>query len=86
MPKKIPQRMCIACRQMKDKGDLCRVVRDAEGRVFLDASYKASGRGAYLCKSMGCLDKAIKTKALSRAFKCDISSEILESLRLDLSK
>ena len=60
MPKKIPVRQCVACRQQKEKPQLARVTRTPDGKILYDPKGKVSGRGAYLCKSVSCLDKAIK--------------------------
>ena len=71
-----PQRMCISCREMKDKDLLVRVVKNSQGEVFVDLTGKANGRGAYICKDKACFEKGKKSKALSKAFKCPISEEI----------
>ena len=76
-----PQRMCIACREMKEKRELIRVVRSPEGELSLDAVGKAPGRGAYICRQEECLKRAIKTKALERAFKIKIPEELWQSIR-----
>ena len=73
-------RMCIVCRDRSDKKELVRVVRNKNGEVFLDKTGKANGRGAYVCKSKNCFDKLKKTRALNRAFKCEIPLEIYEKL------
>ncbi len=67
MNKKVPQRMCIACRIMQDKKQLLRVVCQADGLVNFDASGKKPGRGAYICHDLQCLNKAKKIKAIERA-------------------
>ncbi len=84
MPKTVPQRMCIACRVMKDKKDLFRIVKNKEGSINLDCTFKAQGRGAYICKDIECINKCIKSKALNKAFKCEVSVEILENLKTKL--
>ncbi len=81
--KKIPMRMCVGCREMKPKKELLRVVRSAEGAVSIDLTGKAPGRGAYLCKSVACLERAIKSKALDRAFEQKVEPEIYERLKTD---
>lgn len=78
--KKIPMRMCTACREMKPKRELVRVVKTPEGEIKLDLTGKLNGRGAYLCRSCECLKKAQKSGALQRAFSCEVSKEIYESL------
>ena len=80
MPKKIPLRQCLGCREMKPKKELLRVVHSKEGEISLDLRGKASGRGAYVCPNTECLKKAIKSKALSRAFDTQIPQEIYDAL------
>lgn len=80
MIKKIPLRQCLGCREMKPKKELLRVVRSAEGEITLDLRGKANGRGAYVCPCTACLKKAIKAKALSRAFDTEIPQEIYDAL------
>ena len=80
MQKKIPMRQCLGCREMKPKRELIRVVRSPEGDISLDFKGKASGRGAYVCPDAQCLKKAIKARALERAFSCQVPQEIYEKL------
>ena len=63
VPKKIPMRQCVGCREMKPKKELIRVVRSPEGQVSLDFRGKLPGRGAYVCPNAACLTKARKSKA-----------------------
>lgn len=74
--KKIPMRQCLGCREMKPKKELIRVVRSPEGEISLDFRGKANGRGAYVCPDPACLKKAMKSKALERAFETAIPEEI----------
>ena len=80
MPKKIPMRQCLGCREMKPKRELLRVVRSPEGAVSLDLKGKANGRGAYVCRNSECLKKAIRSKAISRAFETEIPQEIYDAM------
>lgn len=80
MPKKIPMRQCLGCREMKPKRELIRAVRSPEGEIGLDFKGKANGRGAYVCRDAGCLKKAIKSKALERAFSAPIPQELYDKL------
>ena len=80
MQKKIPMRQCLGCREMKAKKELIRVVRSPEGEISLDFRGKANGRGAYLCPDPACLKKAIKARALERAFSAQIPDEVYEAL------
>ena len=78
--KKIPQRQCVGCREMKDKKILLRVVRSPEGSVSLDFGGKKPGRGAYVCPSTECLKKVRKSRALERAFSAPLPDEVWEAL------
>ena len=80
MPKTIPIRQCIGCREQKPKPELIRVVRSPLGEVSLDPRGKASGRGAYLCRDTACLKKAMKSRALERALSVAIPQEVYERL------
>lgn len=76
----IPQRMCIACRQMKPKGELIRIVKSND-TVMLDESKRRDGRGAYICKNDECITAAKKRRALSKHFKTAVSDEIYDAAR-----
>ena len=79
-PRKIPQRQCLGCREMKNKKDLIRVVRSPEGEISLDFKGKKPGRGAYVCPNDACLAKAKKSRALERAFETAIPPEVYDLL------
>ena len=80
MQKKIPMRQCLGCREMKPKRDLIRVVKSPTGDIALDFKGKAQGRGAYVCPNSDCLKRAIRSKALERAFETPIPEEIYSQL------
>jgi len=82
--KKIPMRQCLGCREMKPKRELIRVVRSPEGSISIDTKGKASGRGAYVCHDLQCLKRAIKAKAISRAFEIEIPQEIYDRLTAEM--
>jgi predicted RNA-binding protein YlxR (DUF448 family) len=82
--KKIPLRMCLGCKEMKPKKEMIRVVRNNEGEINIDLVGKKPGRGAYLCKSLDCLEKAIKAKRLEKAFETTIDVEIYNNLKNQL--
>lgn len=84
MQKKIPMRQCLGCREMKPKRELIRVVRSPEGDVSLDFKGKAPGRGAYICPNAECLKKAMKARALERAFSAQIPGEVYEKLQAEM--
>lgn len=79
--KKIPQRSCIVCRTKKDKNELIRIVRNQTNEIIIDESGKKPGKGAYICDSIECLEKGIKSNALKRALEVDVPEEIYENLR-----
>ena len=80
MPKKIPLRQCVGCREHKPKAELIRVVRSPEGEVSLDFKGKKPGRGAYVCPDPNCLKKARKSRALERAFSAPLPDEVWAGL------
>ena len=79
--KSLPQRTCIGCNSKKNKNELIRIVKNKDGNISIDRTGKASGRGAYICDSIECLEKAIKSKRLERTFETKKSEEIYENLR-----
>lgn len=80
-----PQRMCAACREMKDKRELLRIVRSPEGEICLDPTGKRSGRGAYLCRQEKCLHRIQKSRALEKAFKMKLPDEIWSLLAAEIA-
>ena len=74
--KSIPIRTCIACREERAKGELLRVVKNAEGEIKLDFSGKLSGRGAYVCNSEACIAKLKKSRLLNKSFSCNVPEEV----------
>jgi hypothetical protein len=78
--KHVPQRTCIVCRQVRPKRELIRVVRTPEGRVVVDETGKASGRGAYLCRDRACWEKAIGQPGQSKG------GPLAHSLKVSLSE
>ena len=83
MEKKIPMRTCIACRTEKPKKELIRVVKYGE-EISLDLTGKANGRGAYVCRSVSCFNKARKSKRIERALDCSIPDEIYDAMAREL--
>lgn len=83
--RKIPQRKCIGCNTSKDKKELIRVVRNAEGEISIDMTGKKPGRGAYICNDPKCLKAAIKGKKLEKAFETSISAEIYARLEQEIT-
>lgn len=82
--RKIPLRMCTGCMEMKPKKELIRVVKSPEGDVSVDLTGKKSGRGAYICKSGECLEKAFKAKRLSRNLDVAIDENIYNMLKEEI--
>lgn len=79
--KKMPQRTCMGCNAKKDKKDLIRIVKNKEQEISIDYTGKKEGRGAYICNSVECLDKVIKSKRLERVLECKIDNDIYINLR-----
>ena len=86
MPKKIPLRQCLGCREMKPKRELIRVVKSPEGDVSLDFKGKKPGRGAYLCPDRECLRRARKARALERAFSVPLPEEVYAALEAQMEE
>ena len=82
--KKIPMRKCTGCGAVKAKKELIRVLRTPEGEIKIDKTGRANGRGAYICDSKACFDKARKTGAIARSLSVSISEEIYESLGTEI--
>ncbi len=82
--KKIPMRKCTGCGAVKSKKELIRVLRTPEGEIKIDKTGRANGRGAYICDSKACFDKARKTGAIARSLSVSISEEIYESLGTEI--
>ena len=83
-PKKIPMRMCLGCNEMKPKMELIRVVKSPEGEISLDFTGKKSGRGAYICRSVECFNKARKGRRLEKAFSCKIDAGVYDAMAEEL--
>ncbi|MBD3182532.1 DUF448 domain-containing protein [Candidatus Poribacteria bacterium] len=67
----LPQRTCIGCHRIKLKQDLIKLVFSPYGELVLDKRKKMGGRGAYVCPSKSCINKAMQTERLKRAFRVD---------------
>ena len=78
--RKIPMRMCVGCREMKEKRSLPRVVKSPEGAISFDRVGKAPGRGAYVCKSKECFERAVKQRQLERALETRIDEAVFSQL------
>lgn len=83
-PRKIPMRKCTGCGEMKPKKELVRVVRSPEGEVSLDLTSRKSGRGAYVCPDLTCLQKARKAKRIERSLSCQIPQEVYDQMEQEL--
>ena len=86
MPKKIPLRQCVGCREMKPKKELIRVVKSPEGEVSLDFKGKKPGRGAYVCPDPQCLKRARKSRALERDFSAPLPEQVYDQLEAQMQE
>ncbi len=78
--KKIPMRKCTGCGSVKPKKELIRILKTPEGEIIIDKTGRKNGRGAYICDSVECFEKAKKSKGIERSLEMQIPSEIYESL------
>lgn len=76
----VPMRMCIACREMKPKKEMFRVVKNADGEIYADATGKAPGRGAYICNDEACRKKLADKKLLHKAFSASVAEEVYKGV------
>lgn len=81
---KIPMRMCLGCNEMKPKKELMRVVKSPEGEISLDFTGKKNGRGAYVCRSEECFNKARKARRFEKSFSCRIDDDVYEVMTVEL--
>ena len=84
--RKIPVRQCLGCNEHKPKRELLRVVRDPEGNISLDFTGKKSGRGAYICKSVKCLSRAVKSRRIEKNLGVAIPDGVYENMERELSE
>ena len=82
---KTPLRQCTGCREMKSKKEMIRVLKTPENEIVLDATGRKNGRGAYVCPSQECLEKAVKSRGLERSLKMAVPAEVYEDLKKELS-
>lgn len=83
--KKVPMRRCVGCMESKPKSQLIRIAC-YEGRVSVDPTGKAKGRGVYICPDKECMEKARKKRALQRSFESEISAEDMEAIFTELAR
>ncbi|MGN0343122.1 MAG: RNase P modulator RnpM [Roseburia sp.] len=86
MNKKIPMRKCVGCGEMKEKKALIRIIHTPEDTLLVDDTGKKNGRGAYICKSLSCFEKARKSKGLERSLKMSIPEAIYEQLQKEMQE
>lgn len=84
--KKVPQRQCVGCGEMKNKKEMIRILKTPEGTFTLDITGRKNGRGAYLCSCMECFRKAVKGRGLERSFKMAIPKEVYETLEKEMEQ
>ncbi len=84
--KKVPMRQCVGCRQSKNKKDLIRIVRTPDNNVIFDDTGRMNGRGAYICPSVECLNKARKTKAMERSLDIFMPDEVYDVIERQMSE
>lgn len=78
-PRHIPQRMCVGCREMKNKPELMRIVASGD-EIKIDETHKMNGRGTYICKNIECILAVQKKKVLQRQLKRQVPEELYKEL------
>lgn len=84
--KRVPLRKCTGCQEMKNKKEMMRILKTPEGELVIDTTGRKNGRGAYLCFSRECFEKAVKSKGLERSLKTNIPSEVYDSLKKEIEQ
>mgnify|MGYP002514820591 CR=1 FL=1 len=84
--RKVPARQCVGCNEMKNKKDLIRVIKTPEDTILLDLTGKKNGRGAYICHSVTCFEKAKRSKALEKSLRISIPFDVYDELEKELSE
>ncbi len=84
--RKIPERQCLGCNERRPKSELLRVVRSPDGEVTLDFTGKRSGRGAYICRSLKCLQRARKSHRIDKNLECSVPDEVYDRMETELSE
>ena len=82
---KTPLRQCTGCREMKSKKEMIRVLKTPENEIVLAATGRKNGRGAYVCLSQECLEKAVKSRGLERSLKMAVPAGVYEDLKKELA-
>ena len=82
---KTPLRQCTGCREMKSNKEMIRVLKTPENEIVLDATGRKNGRGAYVCLSQECLEKAVKSRGIERSLKMAVPAEVYEDLKKELA-
>lgn len=78
--KHIPQRTCVACRTVKAKRELIRLVRISDGSIEVDTSGKKAGRGAYLCRTLECWETGVKRGGVEHTLRTTLTPDNRERL------
>ena len=84
--KKIPLRKCTGCGEMKPKKELVRVITTVDDEILMDLTGKMNGRGAYVCRDVECLKRAIRTKAIERSLGVSVSEEVYEQGKKEIGR
>jgi predicted RNA-binding protein YlxR (DUF448 family) len=80
-PRHVPQRTCVACRDKTNKRALFRIIRTNDGQAEIDLTGRKPGRGAYVCDTPTCWERATQTTILDRALKTELTPETKDALR-----
>lgn len=78
--RKVPMRTCVVTHEKLEKKDLLRIVKNNEGNVFVDDTYKANGRGCYLKKDKKIIEAAQKSKSIDRSLSIEVPESVYTEL------
>jgi predicted RNA-binding protein YlxR (DUF448 family) len=86
MPRKLPQRTCLGCQTVRPKREMIRIIRTPSGAVEVDPTGKKSGRGAYVCPNLECVERLRKGKRLERVLEVLLPPSIYDEIRNQIEK
>ncbi len=70
----------MACRKVRAKRELVRLVRIANRSVEVDTSGKKAGRGVYLCPARECWEAGLKSSRLEHTLRTTLTQDNREQL------
>ncbi len=74
------KRRCVFCREIKDVRELMRIAASKDG-LKADPLRNKEGRGAYVCRTLRCIEGARDKGSLQRSLKRGIPAELFDEIK-----